>query len=87
MVAAVLHLHIGAARPSKPSIRWAAVSLHRHDVVDGDLFVAADAEVGGGERVAVAARPRVHLVVVADDAVDFRHGGEGLRARSAPRSR
>ena len=73
VVAAVLHLHIGAVRVPKPSIRWPAVSVDRHDVVDLHPLGLAD-EVGRQARPGLGP----HLLGIADDAVDLGHGGEGL---------
>ena len=53
--------------------------LDRHDVVDGDLLLGVDIECAPREEFA-RLRPGVgaHLLVVADDAVDLRHGGKGF---------
>ena len=76
------------AWPSTPSIRCAAVSRHRHDVVDGDLFLGGDAERRARQHVPVRAPGlRAELLLVAEDQRDLGHVGEASRARSAPRSR
>jgi len=72
VVAAILHLHIGA-RPPVHSVDQVRGSLaHAHDVVDADFFLAAQQ---------LERRPglRLHLLVVADDPRHFRHRREGAR--------
>ena len=88
MIAAVLHLH---EHPRLAILKsFHEVRRHfadRHDVDDRYLFAASDAERSGEvERGAGRAPGRaLHLVVIADDAIDFGHGRKhlGLDLRSA----
>ena len=82
MVAAILHLHEHPRQAAGIAVDQMRRHLpDGHDVADGDLLVGADIE-----RVARCA-PSIsaHLVVVADDAIDFSHLGEhrALRLRGA----
>ena len=75
MVAAVLHLQEGARMALDNVHRVPCVPFHRHDVADGDTRAVV------GPRICPCSR--VELFLVADDAVDLRHGRErawlGLR--------
>lgn len=53
---------------------------HRHDVVDRDLLAGSDAEIGPARQGLAGLAPGLglHLLVIADDPVDLRHGGEDL---------
>ena len=80
MVAAVLHLHESACVAAHAIEEMRRRLLDRHDVVDEDFLGIGDAEIphlpeGLGS----------HLLVVADDARDLRHGGEhiGFNLRAA----
>ena len=80
MVAAVLHLHEGAGAAFEPVDQMRGGLLHRHDVVDRDLLLAADAERGRIEHVAGRAPGLgVELLFVADDAADVRQRDERVR--------
>mmetsp|Transcript_5413 Transcript_5413/g.8584 ORF Transcript_5413/g.8584 Transcript_5413/m.8584 type:complete len:235 (+) Transcript_5413:1798-2502(+) len=74
VVAAVLHLHIGARAGAKAVDQMTSGFGDRHDVVDLHFFgltneISGHALPGG----------RVHFFGVADDFVDLAHGGESLR--------
>ncbi len=73
MIAAVLHLNIGAMTP-EPVNQMARRFAHRHDVIDLNLLGLAD-QIG-------RAQPRpcfsLHLFGIADDPRHFGHGGEGF---------
>ncbi len=71
MVAAVLNLHIGSRPAAEALDEMSGGFRDRHDVVDDDTLGAADAEAGEGGSL--------HLVVVADHMVDFRHVREAGR--------
>ena len=70
MVAAVLHLDEGAGAAVEPVDQMAGGLVHRHDVVDADTGVLAQAEI---------VAPRLELLGIAEDEVDLGHGGEGFR--------
>src|SRR5215471_14970559 len=88
MVAAVLHLHIGPGAPLNALDQVPCGLLHRHDVVDRDLLMWADAELRRTREDASRFDPRIaaHFLVVPDHAIDFRHRHETIRAdlRRAP---
>src|SRR5215471_1387320 len=88
MVAAILHLHVGAGAALDALDQVPRGFLHRHDVVDSDLLVQADAKIRGAGEHASCFRPDVatHFYVVSNHAIDFRHGGETVRTglRRAP---
>ncbi len=88
MVAAVLHLHVGTGASLNALDQVPGGFFHRHDIVDGDLLVQADAEIRNAGEHASCFNPggAMHLCVVSNHAVDFRHGGKVVRAglRGAP---
>ena len=77
MVAAVLHLDEGAGARAEAVDQRVRGLAHRHDVVDGHARAVGETQA--------AENLRVHLLGVADDAIDLRHGGEapGLDLRGA----
>jgi hypothetical protein len=72
VIAAVLHLHIGARTGAEPVDQVARGLGHGHDVVDLHLLRLAD-EVGGEGGPCLGP----HLLGIADDEVDLRHVAEG----------
>src|SRR5216684_4784933 len=88
MVAAVLHLDVGAGAPLDTLDQVSRRFPHRHDVVDGDLLVGTCSEIADACENILRLRPRVdaRFGVVADDAIDFLHGGKPVWAglRGAP---
>ena len=70
MVAAVLHLHEGARAAVDAVDQMRRGVLHRHDVADGDF---------SPRMVEAAPDCAIELFVVAEDAIDLGHVGEGLR--------
>ncbi len=73
MIAAVLHLHIGA-RPRAETVDQVAGGFrHGHDVIDLHPLGLAD-EIGRQARPCLG----LHLFGIADDQIDLGHGGESL---------
>ena len=82
MIAAVLNLHIGARAAFHPVDEMQSRFLHRHDVVDDDLFLGGEAERGSIEiGTRICPGRRAELFQIAEHAIDFRHGREALRLR------
>jgi hypothetical protein len=82
VIAAILHLHEHPRQAGGKAIEeMRRHLLHGHDVADGDLFARADIE----RSTCLAPRGTLHLVVIADHAVDLSHVGEhpALRLRGA----
>ena len=89
VVAAVLHLHSNSlGRPALKTFQQMRRHLgDRHDVGDRDLLAGRNAEAGIERGTRAAPCLAAHLLVIADDAIDFRHAGRTFQAGSAPRSR
>src|SRR6266849_3272037 len=88
VIAAVLHLHEYPRQAFLKSLQeMRRHLLDRHDVGDRDLFLAGNAECRRRVQGHACGAPclAVHLVFIADDAVDFCHRCEhlGLRLRCA----
>src|SRR3984893_18235368 len=80
VIAAVLHLHEHPRQAFLKSFQQMRRHLaHRHDVGNRDLFAGFDAEsrIERGARIAPGLAP--HLVVIADDAIDFFHASKHFR--------
>src|SRR5215472_12170025 len=82
MIAAILHLHVSTGASLDALDQVTRGFLHGHDIVDRDLFMHADAEIGNTGKNASRFNPDVvaHFDIVSDDTIDFRHGGEAIRA-------
>ena len=76
MVTAVLHLHEDARQAaSKARDEMRRHLPDSHDVADRDLLAASNVERGARLPPGLPA----HLLVIADDAIDFRHFGKHVR--------
>src|SRR5262249_61996190 len=89
VVAAILHLHEGTRAPLEAVDEMRGRLPHRHDVVDGDLFLGGEPE--GCPRQDIAMLPpglRADLLLVAQHQCDLRHvrEGFGLGLRRAARA-
>ena len=73
MIAAVLHLHIGAGARAEPVDQVAGGFTHRHDVIDHDALCLSN-------QIRGQAGPcrGLHFFCIADHAGHFGHGGEGF---------
>src|SRR5262249_40374891 len=71
VVAAVLHLHVGTRTRAHALHERVRRLAYRHDVVHANARRVAEVESVEGVRL--------HLLGIADDAIDLRHVGEALR--------
>src|SRR5229473_2680436 len=79
VVAAILHLHEGARAALEAVDEIRGRLPHRHDVIDGDLFLGGDAEGCSRQNIAMLSPGlRADLLLVAQHQCDFRHVGEGF---------
>ena len=71
MVAAVLHLDVGARMAAEAVDQGVRRLAHRHDVVDRDARAVGEGQAAIG--------PSVHLLGIADHPIDLGHGSEPIR--------
>src|SRR4051812_1454007 len=86
MSATAIFSLVSMPKPASSAARAARqASPGRHEVGDRDLLAGLDAEAGVERRARGAPGLAAHLVVIADDAIDFGHFGKhvGLRLRRA----